>query len=81
MFPRVTPERLADLLVDPREDLDLEVKNWLDLKDDKHDKAIFAKSALALANHGGGFVVLGLEESGEGLVEAANRPATLERYD
>ena len=59
----------------------MEVKNWLDLKDDKHDKAIFAKSALALANHGGGFVVLGLEESGEGLVEAANRPATLERYD
>ena len=79
--PRVTPERLADLLVDPREDLDLEAKNWLDLKDNKHDKAIFAKSALALANHGGGFIVLGLEECGEGLVEAADRPVTLERYD
>ena len=81
MTPEITPERLTDLLVDLREDLDLEVKNWLDLKGNNNDKATFAKSALALANHGGGFIVLGFEETGEGMAEAANRPATLERYN
>lgn len=30
MPKKTTPERLADLLVDPREYLDFEVKNWLD---------------------------------------------------
>ena len=81
MSPEISPGRLADFLVDLREDLDLEVKNWLDLKGNNRDKAIFAKSALALANHGGGFIVLGFEETGEGLVEAADRPATLEQYN
>ena len=80
MPPEITSERLADLLVDLREDLDLEVKNWLDLRGNNNDKAIFAKAVLALANHGGGFIVLGFEETGEGMAEAANRPATLERY-
>ena len=41
MPPEITSERLADLLVDLREDLDLEVKNWLDLQDNNNDKAIF----------------------------------------
>ena len=81
MPPEITSERLADLLVDLREDLDLEVENWLDLQGNKNDKAIFAKAVLALANHGGGFIVLGFEETGEGMAEAANRPATLERYN
>ena len=81
MPPEITSERLADLLVDLREDLDLEVKNWLDLKGDNNDKATFAKAALALANYGGGFVVLGFEETSEGMAEAANRPATLDRYN
>ncbi len=73
-------ERLADLLVDPREDLDFEVKNWLDLQGSNEDKATFAKAILALANHGGGFVALGLLETDEGIVEAKGRPATLDRY-
>lgn len=81
MSQEISPGRLADLLVDLREDLDLEVKNWLDLKGNNRDKAIFAKSALALANHGGGFIVLGFEESGEGMVEATDRPATLDQYN
>ena len=74
-------ERLADLLIDPREDLDFEVKNWLDLQDSNENKAIFAKAVLALANHGGGFIALGLEETGEGIVEAQDRPATLDGFN
>ena len=73
-------ERLSDLLIDPREDLDFEVKNWLDLQGSNEDKATFAKAILALANNGGGFLVLGLLETDEGIVEAKGRPATLDRY-
>lgn len=76
----VTRERLADLLVDPREDLNCEVKNWLDLQGSNDDKATFAKAALALANHGGGFIVLGLAETGAGIIEAERRPTTLDGY-
>lgn len=71
-------ERLTDLLVDPREDLDFEVKNWLDLQGSNEDKATFAKAVLALANHGGGFVALGLLETDAGIIEAEGRPATLD---
>jgi len=73
-------ERLVDLLVDPREDLDFEVKNWLDLQGSNEDKATFAKAVLALANHGGGFVALGLLETDTGIIEAEVRPATLDGY-
>lgn len=73
-------ERLSDLLVEPREDLDFEVKNWLDLQDSNEDKATFAKAVLALANHGGGFVVLGLLETDVGIIEAEGRPAIFNGY-
>jgi hypothetical protein len=76
----ISAERLADLLVDPREDLNVEIKNWLDLAESNDDKATFAKAVLALANHGGGFIVLGLRETDAGVVEADARPATFDRY-
>lgn len=80
MPQEITRERLADLLVDPREDLDFEVKNWLDLRSNNEDKATFSKAVLAIANHGGGFVALGLLETDMGIVEAEGRPATLDGY-
>lgn len=73
-------ERLADLLIDPREDLNFEIKNWLDLRGDNEAKATFAKAALALANHGGGFIALGLQETAAGVIEAQDRPATFDAY-
>jgi len=76
----VSRARLADLLVDPREALDFGIKNWLDLQGSNDDKATFAKAVLALANHGGGFIAFGLEETAEGVVEAPGRPATLDGY-
>ncbi|MHC8327266.1 AlbA family DNA-binding domain-containing protein [Pseudomonas sp. LB1P83] len=77
----VSRERLADLLIDTQEALDCEVKNWLDLQGSNDDKATFAKAVLAIANHGGGFIVLGLIETDAGIVEAEDRPATLDRYN
>lgn len=75
------PQRLGDLLVAPREDLDCEIKNWLDLADSGDDKANFAKAVIALANHGGGFIVFGLVATNTGFIEAEGRPATLDRYN
>jgi hypothetical protein len=77
----ISRERLADLLIDPREELDCEIKNWLDLRNSNDDKATFAKAALALANHGGGFIIFGLTETAEGIVEADQRPVTLDDYN
>lgn len=76
----ISRERLRDLLVDPREALDFEVKNWLDLRGSNDDKATFAKAVLALANHGGGFIALGLVETDAGVEEAVGRPSTLDGY-
>lgn len=81
MAPQFSRTRLADLLIEPREDLGLEIKNWLDLVQDNDAKATFAKAALAIANHGGGFILPGLEEAGGSAVEAPGRPATLDGYN
>ena len=80
MSREISPDRLGDLLVDPREALDLELKNWLDLRGDRHHKAILAKAVMALANHGGGFILLGFEDGPDGVVEADNRPDAMTAY-
>ena len=73
---------LPELLREPREDLDVEIKSWLDLNDVAEHKAILAKALIALANHGGGFVLLGFELANDGVYrEAAGRPENLAVYD
>ena len=62
-----TPRDFEPFVVAPREDLAIEYKSWLDLTDE-HDKATLAKAAIALANHGGGFIVIGFEEQNQNLV-------------
>ena len=57
-------EDLRPLITEPREDLDAEYKDWLDLKNNEHHKAKLARAAIALANHGGGHVVIGFEDKG-----------------
>jgi len=53
--------RLQALVAYPREDLNSELKGWLDLSAGR-DKANIAKALLAIANHGGGYIVLGFKE-------------------
>jgi hypothetical protein len=56
-------ETIVMLLTDPHEDLNVEYKCWLDLSD-QESKAVLAKAMIALANHGGGFVVIGFKDDG-----------------
>lgn len=58
--------RIDSLVSHPREDLGAEYKCWLDLGKNEH-KANLAKAAIALANHGGGFIVIGFLEDGANL--------------
>lgn len=72
--------RLADLLRDPRETLEVELKGWLDVGNDVKHKATLAKELIALANHGGGYVVFGFSETDNGVVPTEPRPANLSIY-
>ena len=60
-------EELQPLITEPREDLATEYKGWLDLTKNEH-KATLAKAAIALANHGGGYIVIGFAEQTQTLI-------------
>ncbi len=68
---------LMDLVDYPRETLDIELKEWIDLSD-KVAQAKLAKHIAALANHGGGYLVFGFcdDES-----VAPNRPTDISGYN
>jgi len=69
-------QRLQDLLAYPREELDIELKGWLDLSSED-DKANLAQALLALANHGGGYVLIGFVEVAGVWGPAQSRPPDL----
>jgi hypothetical protein len=76
-----TTRRLADLFVDLHETMDLEIKSWLDLRAPSH-QAKLAKAIIAMANHGGGFVVIGFDERpGQPAAPASGRPSSLADYN
>ena len=54
---------LPHLLEAPSERLNIELKAWLDLSDSGH-RGTLAKSLIALANHGGGVVIVGFDDNG-----------------
>lgn len=58
-----TPDELVRLLAFPNESLTVEYKSWLVLSENS-GRATLAKAAIALVNHGGGIVVLGMRENG-----------------
>jgi hypothetical protein len=70
---------LVDLLRKPREALDIEIKAWLDLSDTSQ-RAKLAKAIIALANHGGGYLVIGFNEQEDGqFVPASGVPGDLSK--
>lgn len=71
--------RLSDLVTFPKENLGIELKSWLDLRDEM-DRANLAKALIALANHGGGYVLIGFAKDKGEWVPAEGRPADLSGY-
>jgi len=72
--------RLSDLLFEPRETMEVELKNWLKIQDDAEHKATLAKAVIALANHGGGYILIGFEKFENGHRPCADRPPSLASY-
>ena len=68
---------LRRLLEAPNERLDVELKTWLDLKAKGH-RGTLAKALIALANHGGGKVIIGFDDSNGN--PAQGRPQKLSSY-
>ncbi|MDB5823681.1 MAG: hypothetical protein JWR21_2385 [Herminiimonas sp.] len=68
-------EELQELVRTPREDLDIELKQWMDPAD-KVVQAKFAKELLALRNHGGGYLVVGFKDE-HPVIPDPNRPIDL----
>ena len=58
---------LTPLVSEPREEPGVEHKAWLNLKSTEH-RATLAKAAIAIANHGGGFIVIGMSDRGDKLL-------------
>lgn len=77
----IQQQRRLDILSNPTETLKIECKSWLDMSV-KHDKAVLAKAAIALANAGGGVIVFGIveDENQDNHYNCVPRPDTIKRY-
>jgi hypothetical protein len=76
-----SPADLSKLLELANESLTVEHKDWLDLTENP-GKAKLAKAAIALANHGGGVIVLGMRREEErGPLKSRVRSENIRRYD
>lgn len=64
-------QQFKDLLVNPRESLGVELKEWLDPASDE-GKAKIAKACIALRNNDGGVLVVGIGD--DGTPDSGNQP-------
>ena len=74
---RMNDADLKDLVDYPVENLGVELKEWVDLSDNVV-RAKIARHVAALANHGGGYIVIGFCDDG---TVAGKRPADLGPYN
>jgi hypothetical protein len=80
MAPDDTAQRkLIQLLDYPREELGTEIKDWLDLAE-RSVRADLARELLALANHGGGYVLFGFIDQTTGWIPSGPCPYDLTKY-
>ena len=68
-----TMEDLRPLVDEPMERLDAEYKDWLNLQEN-HDRATIVKAAIAMANHGGGYIIIGMLEDENKVPQSRPRP-------
>jgi len=67
----ISEQDLQRLTANPRETIDLELKEWLD-PDSPEGKAKIARACIALFNANGGFLIIGFTDDGQ---IASNQPA------
>jgi predicted HTH transcriptional regulator len=77
--PPPIQREIVALLDHPREDLNTEIKDWLDLAG-KGARANLARELLALANHGGGYVLFGFKDTTTGWIASGTCPHKPEHY-
>jgi hypothetical protein len=73
-------DQLSDLMEDPVGSLDREYTSWLNPKSES-DSATIAKALIALANSGGGFLVMGFCEMSGNLIPQDNRFRPGDEFD
>src|ERR1700730_9988542 len=66
-------DEIRRLIEQPRESLAVEIKPWLELSNPQHQAKII-KTAIALRNNNGGYMILGFDDS---LKPAGNPPADI----
>ena len=75
------PDPKIQFLIDNlQENLEVEVKNWLNGLQDNGDKAKLAREIIALANNGGGYIFIGFDDQGAELPEAQPAAGELEAF-
>jgi hypothetical protein len=72
--------RLQDFLLYPRESLSTEIKGWID-PSNENDKANLAQAMIALANSGGGYIIIGFTENGGNWIPSKPRPENLNIFN
>ena len=72
-------KNLQSLLSHPREKLEIDLKGWLDLTIPR-DRANLAKAIMAIANHCGGYIIIGYTEDNSGWVPDEPHPSDLSGY-
>lgn len=71
------PVHLVDMVDNPREDIGIEMKRWVDLTDNAVKSSI-ARHLAALCNHGGGYLIFGFCDD---LTVDKDKPASLDNYN
>jgi predicted HTH transcriptional regulator len=71
--------QLVELLDYPREDVDTEIKDWLPLES-KPAQADLVRELIALANHGGGYLLFGFRDQDDGWPPSGPCPYPLKHY-
>jgi len=77
--PAAGQRQVLQLVDQPREELAIELKRWVDLSEPTV-RANIARELLALANHGGGYLIFGFTEEAEGWSPAGPCPYLADRY-
>ena len=78
---RNMPDPKVQFIIDNlQENLEVEVKNWLNGLQDNADKAKLAKEIIALANNGGGYVFIGFDDERADLRDIPPNPGEFEAY-